>query len=385
MKKPVAIVIGAGIVGLALARALALRGYQVQVFERYERAVGASVRNFGMIWPIGVANGPLYRRALASRRIWQEFCDEAGVWYDASGSLHLAYADDELATLAEYAAANASERPCQLLDAAQTRARSAAVVERGLKGSLWSSDEMVLDPRSALAQLPAWLERRYGVQFFWRHPVTAIEFPQVRCGKRSFTADAVYVASGAEFETLYPDLFAALPITRCKLQMMRLAPQPDGLRLGAALCGGLSLIHYPGFQVAPSVAALRERYRSEHAALLDLGIHVMAAQNGAGEITIGDSHEYGHTHDPFDRADINAQVLDYLRGFLQLPSWQLGQSWHGIYAKLTDGRSELVLEAEPGVTVVNGVGGGGLGMTLSFGLAEEIVAAACGTPVARVA
>jgi glycine/D-amino acid oxidase-like deaminating enzyme len=72
-----AIVVGAGIVGLALAKALAERGCRVVVFERHERAVGASLRSPGALWLLGEANGRLLELARRSRRAWQEFCEAA--------------------------------------------------------------------------------------------------------------------------------------------------------------------------------------------------------------------------------------------------------------------------------------------------------------------
>jgi FAD dependent oxidoreductase TIGR03364 len=373
MKNTTALVVGAGIVGLAVARALAVRGCKVTVLERHERAVGASIRNFGMVWPIGVPNGPLYERALRSRQIWQELIDVAGLWHDPSGSLHVAHADDEWAVLQQYAAANAPLRPCRLLDRDAALAKSPALVARELRGALFNADELVVDPRQAIRALPDVLHEQHGVQFHWRTPVTAVESGRAWSGSRLFEADQVFVCSGPEFEQLYPELYAAAPLTRCKLQMLRLAAQPSGFRLGAALCGGLSLVHYAGFREAADVAPLQARYQAEHADLTELGIHVMAAQNGLGEITIGDSHAYAHTHDPFDEHTINQKVLDYLSRFMQVPDARIAQTWHGIYPKLLDGSSEFVAEPAPGVTIVNAIGGGGLGMTLSFGLAEELV------------
>jgi len=97
------IVVGASIVGLAHAYAAAWRGLKVGLFERTDPAVGASIRNFGQIWPVG-KYGPLFRRALCSREIWLEISRSAGLYCIESGSLHLAYHDDEIAVLEAFCA-----------------------------------------------------------------------------------------------------------------------------------------------------------------------------------------------------------------------------------------------------------------------------------------
>ena len=366
-----AIIIGAGIVGLATARALALRGYKVTIFERNERAVGASIRNFGMIWPIGQATGPLFERAMLSRSIWKEVCTEANIWHDEVGSMHLAYHDDELQVISEYVDVNQSYRDCGLLTPEEALQKSPAVNPDGLKGALWSGEEMIVESRVAIGQVAKYLAEKYGVEFHWNTAISQIEHPKVISGNRTWEADEIFVCSGADFETLYPELFLETNITKCKLQMMRLVTQPDEWRIGPSLCGGLSMIHYPGFQAAASLPALRKRYEEQYAEYLKWGIHVMVSQNGSGELTIGDSHEYGLVHDPFDKEFINTMITSYLQTFASFKDWKMLQSWHGIYPKMMNGATELIADVAPGVTIINGIGGNG--MTLSFGLCEEYI------------
>jgi FAD dependent oxidoreductase TIGR03364 len=373
--KKSAIIIGAGIVGLATARALALRGYKITVFERNERAVGASIRNFGMVWPIGQATGPLFERAMLSRSIWKEVCTEARIWHEEVGSLHLAYHDDELQVIKEYVDVNQNYRDCSLFSSKQALQKSPAVNPEGLKGALYSGEEMIIESRVAIGQVAKYLAEKYGVEFYWNTAISQIEHPKVISGSRSWEADEIFVSSGADFETLYPELFSETDITKCKLQMMRLVTQPDEWRIGPSLCGGLSMIHYPGFQAAASLPALRKRYEEQYAEYLKWGIHVMVSQNGSGELTIGDSHEYGLVHDPFDKEFINTMIMSYLQTFATFKDWKMLQSWHGIYPKMTNGATELIVDIAPGVTVINGIGGNG--MTLSFGLCEEYIAKRC--------
>ncbi|MCE7066331.1 TIGR03364 family FAD-dependent oxidoreductase [Dyadobacter sp. CY326] len=365
-----AIVIGAGIVGLATARALVSRGYQVTVIERSSKAVGASIRNFGMVWPIGQPEGTLYNRALKAKSIWKEVLTEAKCWFHEGGSLHMAYQNDELEVIKQFVEVS-SYRPVKVLNAAETLAKSPAVNGNGLLGSLFSADEMIVDPREAIAGVARYLQEKWQVIFHWDTAISQINYPNVTSGTRSWAADEIFVCSGQDFETLYPAEFAAAPLTKCKLQMLRLEAQPNDWKIGPALCGGLSLIHYDGFKAAPSLAGLKARYQLEYSEQLKWGIHVMASQNGLGEITVGDSHEYALTFDPFDREFINKMILDYLGTFAQFKSPAVSSTWNGIYPKMTNGKTEIVLKPEQGVTIINGLGGAG--MSLSFGLCDEVI------------
>ena len=373
MQQKSAIIIGAGIVGLASARAFAQKGFTVKVFDRHPQAAGASVRNFGMIWPVGQPLGVLYNRAMRSKAIWKTIAADAGIWHEETGSLHLAYNTEEWEVLQELESIFKNEnRNVSLLDKNKICTQYEQVNTDNLLGGLYSADEMLIDPREAIATLPEYLEEKYAVEFYWNKCVSYITDQTVYIGnEEEHEADIIFVCSGADFETLYPEEFAKLPITKCKLQMLRTSPMPERYRIKTAICGGLSLLHYNSFKAAPSLPLLQKKMADEMKEYLDLGIHVMVAQNGKGEITIGDSHQYGLQPDPFDRASINKLILDYLKTFLKLNGNPIAETWHGVYPKLTNGDTEIFFSPDPGVYILNGVGGAG--MTLSFGLAEEVV------------
>lgn len=366
-----AIVIGAGIVGLAITRALQAKGWSVTIIERYPKAQGASVRNFGMIWPVGQPQGPAFERAMRSREIWLEMSEKAEFFAERTGSLHLAYSDLEMQVVNEYVSAMQGIKSAESLNPDQTRLKSPSAVIEGLKGALWTEEECIVDPREAISKTAEYLQSLPGVEFFWNRAVTRVEGNTVWSGQKTWSADKVFVCSGADFETLYPELFETTPITKCKLQMMRLVQQPQDWRIGPPLCAGLSFIHYKGFSVSPSLERLKETYQDQYPELLELGIHVMVSQNGLGELTIGDSHEYGLNLSPFDQTHINDLILNFLKTFAQFKDWRIGSAWHGVYPKMTNGSTEFIHNVDHTVTIVNGMGGNG--MTLSFGLGEEVV------------
>jgi FAD dependent oxidoreductase TIGR03364 len=371
MPEKTALVVGAGIVGLAMARALATNGYSVSVYERNFKASGASVRNFGMIWPIGQPAGKLYERAIRTRNCWKEIGISGKLWFDPVGSLHVAYHADEWIVLQElYEIFKNEGRKVKLFNKDQVVQISSVANKNNCFGGMFSEEEIIIDPREAIGFLPSYFETTLSVKFNWGKVVTEVRGGTVQVGSKTIHADLVFICSGSDFETLYPEEYAKFALTKCKLQMMRITEEV-ATRIGPAICGGLSLIHYASFKAAASLPELKARYEQEFSELLKWGIHVMISQNQSGQLTIGDSHEYGLSPDPFDRKHINDLILLYLNEFATLKNPRLIETWNGVYGKFTDGQTELFYSPEPDVFIVNGVGGAG--MTLSFGFAEEKV------------
>lgn len=365
-------IVGAGIVGLSHALAAHRRGYSVCVVDRDERPKGATIRNFGMVWPIGMPADDRRRLALRSAEIWLELSADADFFAERRGSLHLARREDELAVLGEFLADHAEGLDCRMLSGDEIAGAFPGVRHEGLLGGLRCTNEVAVDPREAADAIARWLDAR-GVAFRWR--AMAIRagdgILELSSGER-IAAERIIVCSGDDTQTLFPEAYVDQPLTLTKLQMLRLAA--PRWRLPAHVAGGLTLRHYASFAACPTLPALQERIASENPIYDEFGIHVMATQRPDGTLVIGDSHVYDSGIFCFDSAEIERIILDYLGEMLEIEALPIVDRWHGIYPKRTDDRAVLRVDPAPGVTLVNCVGGAG--MTLSPALGEQTIAAA---------
>jgi FAD dependent oxidoreductase TIGR03364 len=372
MSKTKAIVVGAGIVGLATAKALAEKGFQVEVFDKSQFALGASVRNFGMLWPVGQPEGALYNRALRSKEIWLDYLHEMNIPFNECGSLHLAYCKEEMDVVEDiYSLFKEKGRPVSVVDKKYITSNYNGINANELLGALRSEDEVIIDPREGIKNLPDYLNNKYNIQFLWGSAVTNVRKNRITSANKEYEADLICICSGADFETLYPEVYKTQPIIKTKLQMMRFQHNDPNYNIGASICGGLSLLHYKSFRASSALTKLRLKIEEEIPEFLKYGIHVMVSQNNKGELTVGDSHEYALDFEPFDKIEINEMILSYLKKMMHIEEWKMIQSWNGVYPIMTNNASELFLEVEPGVYILNGIGGHG--MTMSFGFAEEVI------------
>lgn len=367
------VVIGGGVVGLAHAYAAARHlgpAGKVAIIERNIYAQGASIRNFGMLWPVGQPIG--YRRDIAtkSRDIWHGLLKESGIWQQETGSLHVCYHDDEAEVVHEYLAA-VDDEIVKWVDGSECLKMSPCLVQTGLRGGLYSASELQVDPRVVIREIPGHLANTHGVTLMFGKTAVCISDDGTisLASGETLKARHTFVCSGHDIRNLFPSVLDAAGLVPCKLQMMRTEALP-GFDLGPMLAAGLTLTHYESFSECPTLPSLKARYAQEWPEQLANGIHVLLSQAKTTALTIGDSHEYGDQVMPFSETKVDDLILDYLAKFFTVPTKVIAERWTGVYLKNPKG-PWLVETPVSNVTIVNGFGGAG--MTLSMGVGDENV------------
>jgi FAD dependent oxidoreductase TIGR03364 len=360
-------VVGAGILGLATALAAVRRQWKVVVIDRDAQANGASVRNFGFVTVSGQERGAMWRRARRGCEVWQEVASAADIPILHTGMWMCVRYPESLAVLEEYLATEMSEG-CRLLSPAEARRRWPALGRATPLAVLESTREVRVESREAIPRLAAWLESR-GVEFLRERSVTHIEVPVVSTSRGEVHAERVAVCPGDDFNALYAERLAGYGLTRCKLQMLRLAD--PGFRLPAALMSDLGLARNRGYADLPAATPLKARLAREQRVQLEHGVHLIVVQSADGSLVVGDSHHYAPTPDPFARRTIDELILEEYRRVLGCEPPHVIERWIGTYASATD-RAVLIDEPAPHVRIA--IVTCGAGASVGFALGEEVVA-----------
>jgi FAD dependent oxidoreductase TIGR03364 len=361
-------VVGAGIVGLACALAGARRGKRVAVIDRDAQANGASVRNFGFVTVTGQARGETWRRARRTREVWAEVADPAGIAVIHRALILVARRPEAIAVIEAFLATEMGQG-CRLLSPAEAVRAHPWAAGAGWLGALSSPHELRVESRQAIPRLAAWLEARHGVAFRRGAAVTAVATSRLETAGGPIEAEAIAVCPGDDLASVFPQTIAAAGLTRCKLQMLRLAD--PGFALGAGVMSDLGLIRYAGYAALPPAAALRARLAAEQAEHLAHGVHLIVVQSADGTLVVGDSHHYAPTPDPVSHTAVDRLILGEFEAVFGRAAPPVVERWTGTYAAATD-RTVLIEAPLPGVRLVMVTTGAGA--SIGFALGEEIVA-----------
>jgi L-2-hydroxyglutarate oxidase LhgO len=176
MERLDAVVIGAGVVGLAIARALALAGREVVILERHgligseTSSRNSEVIHAGLYYPHGSLKA---RLCVAGREALYAFCDSHGVAHRRCGKLIVASTAQDLSKLDGIAAAACANGVADItrLDGGEARALEP---ELNCVGALLSPSTGVIDSHGYMLALLGDAEAA-GAMLALHSPVTRLE------------------------------------------------------------------------------------------------------------------------------------------------------------------------------------------------------------------
>jgi L-2-hydroxyglutarate oxidase LhgO len=353
------LVIGAGVVGLAVARAAARAGHEVVVAEAASAiGTGVSSRNSevihgGMYYPSGSARA---RHCVAGRRMLYEFCASHGVPHRKCGKLIVATNAAEQArieNIAKQGAVNDVEG-LHLIDAAEACRLEPALA---CTGALASPETGIIDAHAYMLALRGDLEDAGGAIAF-NTPVTGARRSgaqwQVDAGGDTFEFDAVVNCAGLGAQAL--------------ARAIEGYPQDRVPRLVLAKGNYFSYAGKPAFT------------RLIYPTPVDGGLGVHVTLDLAGRMRFGPDVEWidreHYEVDPRRAESFYARIRTYWPG---LPDGRLTPDYSGIRPKLTgpgEPAADFLIDAPaqhgvPGLVQMFGIESPGL--TSSLSLAEEVV------------
>lgn len=358
-----AAVIGAGVVGLAVARALALAGREVLVLEAAE-AIGtgtssrsSEVIHAGIYYPPDSVKA---RLCVAGRQALYRYCGERGVPHRNCGKLIVATAPDQVSGLARL---SAQAQANGVLDLRELSGAQAAALEPELRcvAALLSPSTGILDSHAYMLALQGDAEAR-GAVIVLRSPVA---------GGRAADGAVELDVGGTE-------------PTRLRARAVVNSAGLHAQRVAASLAG------FPRVRIPPTYYAKGNYYGLVGRAPFAHLVYPMPNQAGLGvhiTIDLGGQARFGPDVEWIERIDYRvdprradgfyAAIREYWPG---LEDGRLQPAYAGIRPKIVGPdapAADFLIQgpAEHGVPgLVNLFGIESPGITASLAIAEEVVA-----------
>ncbi|MFZ0632063.1 MAG: FAD-dependent oxidoreductase [Acidobacteriaceae bacterium] len=342
------VVVGAGIVGAACARACALRGLRTLVVDAEQIGGGATAAGMGHIVVMDDSPAQLALTSF-SRKLWREMAAELTpeVEFNPCGTLWVAADAEEMAEVRRKQALYGSiGLNTEILDGPML-AEVEPQLRKGLAGALRVPGDAVLYPPCAAAFLIREAEAA-GAELRMGSRVASAARGRVRLENGTEVATArIVLAAGADSTRLVP----GLPVRKRR--------------------GHLVITdRYPGF-VRHQLVELGY-LKSAHSLTTD-SVAFNVQPRTTGQLLIGSSREYGA-----DSTDVNRPLLgamlsraqSYLPGIGTLEAIRI---WTGFRAATPD-KLPLIGPWPMDDTLWLATGHEGLGITTSLGTAEVLVA-----------
>jgi FAD dependent oxidoreductase TIGR03364 len=361
------VVVGGGVFGTMHAFFALLRGADVVHLERDHVPSGATVRNFGLVWVSGRAEGRELALALRARQLWEDVAKRApDIGFRANGSITLLNNEPEL-EVAKRALlrVDADERRFELLSHDEVRQRNPGLNGDFLHG-LYCGRDAAVESRAALGALRTLMSEtgRYeylaGCELVGVGDHVVIDHRGVHHG-----GDQIALCLGAYVSGFAAELFDDEPLRKVRLNMAE--TEPLGRTLTTSVANGDSFRYYPGFS-----GYAKDLLDGQDPTAAQFALQLLCQQRLHGGLTIGDTHEPERAG-LFETVDRPMDLIEAAARQAIGPDMpRIERRWSGVYHQLIDPAPDEVYFRKVVASGVSAItGAGGRGMTLAPAIAEE--------------